>query len=111
MMIMRHAMQCRGDERGGHADHVGALAADRLEPYTRLVAILPDGMAAGELAAATATAPTAMSPHLAILSRAGLVRSTRMGRSIVCRAATEPLDGLVEFLSIVRAADASTAAE
>ena len=76
----------------------------RLDVFTRLVAMLPEGMASGELAAATEIAPAAMSPHLAILSRAGLVKSTKVGRSIVYRAVTKPLDGLVGFLSDVRAA-------
>ncbi|WP_174286078.1 helix-turn-helix transcriptional regulator [Sphingomonas bacterium] len=79
----------------------------RLDVYTRLVASLPEGMAAGELATATKTAPTAMSPHLAILSRAGLVKSTKVGRSIIYRAVTQPLDGLVEFLSTIHALSGS----
>lgn len=48
----------------------------RLDVFTRLVSALPDGMAAGDLAAASNAAPSVMSAHLAILSRAGLVGST-----------------------------------
>ena len=76
----------------------------RLDVFTRLAASLPDGMSAGDLAAATKAAPSAMSAHLAILSRAGLVKSTKIGRSVVYRAVTTPLDGLVDFLSDVRGA-------
>ena len=74
----------------------------RLEVFTRLVAALPDGIAAGELAIATKAAPSAMSAHLAILSRAGLVKSAKTGRSVVYRAVVAPIDGLVDFLSDVR---------
>lgn len=77
----------------------------RLEVYTRLVAASPGGSAAGELATLCGMGPTAMSPHLAILSRAGLVRSTKVGRSVVYRANTKPLDGLLAFLGDLRAAN------
>lgn len=80
----------------------------RLDVFTRLVAALPAGLAAGDLAQATDAAPSAMSAHLAVLSRAGLVRSTKVGRSVIYRAVTRPLDGLVEFLSGVRGADPRT---
>ena len=83
----------------------------RLEVFTRLVAALPDGMAAGDLATATKAAPSAMSAHLAILSRAGLVKSAKVGRSVVYRAATKPLNELLEFLSDVRSADTKDRAE
>lgn len=74
----------------------------RLDVLTRLVAALPEGVSAGDLATASRAAPSAMSAHLAILSRAGLVRSTKRGRSVVYKAATKPLDGLVEFLALLR---------
>ncbi len=70
----------------------------RLDVFTRLVSALPDGMAAGDLAAASNAAPSAMSAHLAILSRAGLVGSTKAGRSIVYRAMIEPVTELRDFL-------------
>lgn len=71
----------------------------RLDVFRRLVAVLPEGMASGELAAATRTAPTAMSPHLAILARAGLVTSRKVGRSVVYRAAVKPVEDLRCFLA------------
>lgn len=70
----------------------------RLDVFTRLAAALPDGMSAGELASVTKSAPSAMSAHLAILTRAGLVRSTKIGRSVVYRATPKPLSALVAFL-------------
>ena len=71
----------------------------RLDVFRRLVAALPGGMASGEIAAAAKVAPTAMSPHLAILSRARLVKSTKVGRSVVYRAVTKPVEELRGFLS------------
>ena len=71
----------------------------RLDVFTRLVATLPHGMASGELAAATKSAPSAMSAHLAILSRAGLVISERFGKSVIYRAKTAPVDSLRAFLA------------
>ena len=71
----------------------------RLDVFIRLLSMLPDGMASGELASVTKIAPSAMSPHLAILSRAGLVKSTKVGRNMVYRAVPQPLGGLIEFLS------------
>ena len=71
----------------------------RLDVFTRLVAALPAGLPAGDLAQATKAAPSAMSAHLAILSRAGLVKSTKVGRSVVYRAATKPVEELRGFLS------------
>jgi protein-tyrosine-phosphatase len=42
----------------------------------------PSGLAAGEIAARLAVAPSTLSFHLAALERAGLVAATRQGRSI-----------------------------
>ena len=71
--------------------------ATRLEVFRRLVDA-PNGMAAGDIAAATNASPNTMSAHLAILSRVGLVTSVRTGRSIVYRAETAPVANLAEFL-------------
>ena len=71
----------------------------RLDVFTRLAAASPEGMSAGELAVATKAAPSAMSAHLAILSRAGLVRSTKKGRTVNYRVSFASLNGLVAFLN------------
>lgn len=73
--------------------------ATRFEVFRRLVEALPDGMAAGDIAAAVGTSPNTMSAHLAILSRARLVTSEKIGRTIVYRAETSTAEGLSEFLS------------
>jgi ArsR family transcriptional regulator, arsenate/arsenite/antimonite-responsive transcriptional repressor len=66
---------------------LAALAqSTRLDVFRLLVKHEPDGMAAGDVAAALAVPQNTMSSHLSVLSRAGLVSAQRFGRSIVYRA-------------------------
>ncbi|WP_022723238.1 helix-turn-helix transcriptional regulator [Rhodopseudomonas sp. B29] len=66
---------------------LGALAqSTRLEAFRLLAAHEPDGLPAGAIADALAVPQNTMSSHLAILARAGLIRSRRHSRSIVYRA-------------------------
>jgi ArsR family transcriptional regulator len=69
---------------------VAALAAlaqpTRLATFRMLVGREPDGMAAGEIGRELAVTQNTMSAHLAVLTRAGLVRGERRGRSIIYRA-------------------------
>lgn len=66
---------------------LGALAqGTRLEAFRLLAAHEPDGLAAGAIADALAVPQNTMSSHLAVLVRAGLIRSRRHSRSIVYRA-------------------------
>lgn len=79
---------------------MSALAqGTRLEVFRRLVDELPEGMASGDLAVATGSSPNTMSAHLAILTRAGLVHSDKIGRTVVYRAQTKPVEELSEFLA------------
>jgi len=79
---------------------MSALAqATRLEVFRRLVDVLPDGMLSGDLAAATGTSPNTMSAHLAILTRAGLVISEKVGRTVLYRAETANVAELSTFLA------------
>lgn len=73
----------------------------RLKVYQLLVDHLPDGMPAGDVAEATKTIPSAMSAHLAILSRAGLVKSKKVGRSVVYRADSAKAWELIDFIETV----------
>src|SRR3546814_9676581 len=69
---------------------LSALAqATRLETFRLLVRHEPEGLAAGDIARSLDVPPNTMSAHLAILARAGLVRSERHSRSIIYRAALE----------------------
>ncbi|MGA8172370.1 MAG: metalloregulator ArsR/SmtB family transcription factor [Methylocystis sp.] len=81
---------------------IAALSAlaqtTRLETFRLLVGREPDGAPAGELARLLEIPQNTMSTHLAILSRAGLLRGERRGRSIVYRADLERFHELTLFL-------------
>lgn len=71
----------------------------RWEVYSLLVGVLPSGMAASDIADAVGMSRTAMSPHFAILSAAGLLSSEKSGRTVTYRAETEPVAELATFLT------------
>lgn len=79
-----------------------ALAAlaqpTRLETFRMLVRREPDGVPAGEIARLADIPQNTMSAHLAVLSRAGLVRGERHSRSIIYRAEVQAVRELVLFL-------------
>ncbi|SFJ05959.1 transcriptional regulator, ArsR family [Bosea sp. OK403] len=78
---------------------LGALAqTTRLDSFRLLVRHEPAGLAAGEVARLLEVPQNTMSAHLAVLSRAGLVRSERRSRSIVYRADLDGLRALTLFL-------------
>jgi DNA-binding transcriptional ArsR family regulator len=80
-------------------DALAALAQpSRLELFRVLVRRGPAGLAAGQIAARLGIPATTLSFHLAQLSRAGLLRSRRDGRSIVYAADYERMNALLEFL-------------
>ncbi len=65
-------------------DALAALGQEtRLDIFRLLVRAGSDGLAAGEIARRLDTFPNTLSAHLKILTRAGLVRPERDGRSIV----------------------------
>jgi ArsR family transcriptional regulator len=69
---------------------ITALAAlaqpTRLDTFRMLAKHEPQGVPAGELARLIEVPQNTMSAHLAILSRAGLIRGERHSRSIIYRA-------------------------
>jgi ArsR family transcriptional regulator len=71
----------------------------RFDAYRALVRALPDGLASSDIAAAIGTTPNTMSAHLAILQRAGLVTSTKVGRNVIYAAQTGPVEELNAFLT------------
>jgi DNA-binding transcriptional ArsR family regulator len=78
---------------------LSALAQDtRLVVFRHLMQCLPDGVAAGDLAAKLKVPPSTLSSHLAILTRAGLVTSNRQGRTIYFSADQEGIRDLLQFL-------------
>jgi DNA-binding transcriptional ArsR family regulator len=92
---------CAGDAMSGpHA--LAALAAlgqpTRLEIFRLLMQREPAGLLAGAIAEAVGCPPNTLSSHIAILARAGLVRGTRDGRSIIYRADVDGMRALMSFL-------------
>jgi DNA-binding transcriptional ArsR family regulator len=81
---------------------LSALAAlgqpTRLDIFRLLIRREPEGLPAGAIAEDVGCAHNTLSTHLAILARAGLVRGTRDGRSIVYRASIDGMRALVSFL-------------
>jgi DNA-binding transcriptional ArsR family regulator len=73
--------------------HPGRLAVFRL-----LVQAGAEGMPAGEVARALNTPANTMSTQLAILARAGLIRSRRESRSIIYLADYPQITALLGFL-------------
>ncbi|MDK2768292.1 MAG: metalloregulator ArsR/SmtB family transcription factor [Sphingomonas sp.] len=70
----------------------------RLRVTMTLASEFPKGLPVGELAARVDTPQNTMSGHLAILSRAGLVATRRIGRIVEYRAEPGSLRSLAEFL-------------
>lgn len=84
------------------ASALGALAAlaqeKRLDAFRLLVKAGPDGLAAGEIAAALETPRNTLSSHLSVLTHAGLIRRVREGRIIRYRSDYEQMQNLVLYL-------------
>jgi len=81
---------------------LGALAAlgqqTRLAIFKFLVSHEPCGRTVGEIALAMQCPQNTTSGHLAILSRAQLVTSTRQGRTVIYRADLAGMRWLLEYL-------------
>lgn len=80
-------------------DALGALGQEsRLSVFRLLVQRGPEGLAAGQIAEELDIPPATLSFHLGQLGQAGLVTSTRNGRSIVYAADFKGMDRLMGFL-------------
>lgn len=71
----------------------------RLELMRLLLGRGPTGLAAGEIAAALGATPSTLSFHLRALEQAGLIRPTRIGRSLVYAAQVAALRDLLATLA------------
>lgn len=77
-----------------------ALASDiRLAVFRRLVEAAPEGMVAGEIAAALDIAPTNLSFHLRTLTQAGLITVVQEGRFLRYRADLALIDEVIGYLT------------
>jgi DNA-binding transcriptional ArsR family regulator len=70
----------------------------RLRVYRYLLKAGPAGVAAGDIAASFGVPHNTLSTHLAVLCRAGLLRSERNGRSIIYAASLKGTRELLTFL-------------
>jgi len=78
---------------------LSALAHEsRLSIFRMLVQAGGDGLAAGDIARRLGVLPNTLSANLNVLSHAGLVKSTRVGRSIIYTADYGRMSRLLGFL-------------
>ena len=80
-----------------------ALAAlahpTRLDAFRLLVQHEPEGLSTGDLVEAAGLTQSTFSTHLAVLAKAGLVKSERRGRHFIQRADIDTLRGLMLVLA------------
>lgn len=70
----------------------------RLDAFRLLIKAGPNGMAAGDIAMALKAKPNTTSQNLSHLVQAGLITSTRAGRSIIYRSDMDGLNALLRFM-------------
>jgi ArsR family transcriptional regulator, arsenate/arsenite/antimonite-responsive transcriptional repressor len=102
LAVASHAstQPAQGELSEPHA--ISALAAlaqpTRLAIFRLLIKHEPVGITAGVIADTIGAPHNTLSTHLAILVRAGLLRSTREGRTIIYRSNVEGMRALIGFL-------------
>ena len=79
---------------------LGALAQDtRLRAFRLLVERGPEGLPAGQLAAALGVPPSSLTFHLQQLLHAGLVTQRRASRNLIYAPDIAAMNGLIGFLT------------
>jgi DNA-binding transcriptional ArsR family regulator len=79
---------------------LGALAQEtRLDLYRLLVAVGPEGLAAGIIAERLGVLPASLSFHLAQLVHAGLIAQRRLGRQLIYSAEYGAMNDLLAYLT------------
>ena len=71
----------------------------RLQAFRLLIQHEPEGLSTGELVDASRLTQSTFSTHLAILAKAGLVKSEKRGRQFIQRAEIDALKDLMLFLA------------
>ena len=71
----------------------------RLRIFRSLVCTGPDGLSAGEIAELLGVPAPTLSFHLAHLTRAGMIRCRREGRSLIYSVHLDGMRGLLQFLT------------
>lgn len=86
-----------------NADALATLSAlahpTRLSAFRMLVRHEPGGLSTGQLVDLTGLSQSTFSTHLAVLAKAGLVRSEKSGRTFIQRADLDALRALMVFLA------------
>jgi ArsR family transcriptional regulator len=102
LAVASHATQVSSGQPLSEAHAVSSLAAlaqpTRLAIFRLLIKHEPVGITAGVIAETIGAPHNTLSTHLAILVRAGLLRSSREGRTIIYRADVEGMRSLISFL-------------
>jgi len=102
LAVASHATQVNSSETLSEPHAISALAAlaqpTRLAIFRLLVKHEPIGITAGVIAETVGAPHNSLSSHLAILVRAGLLRSSREGRTIIYRSDVEGMRSLISFL-------------
>lgn len=102
LAVTSHAARAPTREALSDAHAIAALASlaqpTRLAIFRLLVKHEPVGITAGVIAETIGAPHNTLSSHLAILVRAGLLRSTREGRTIIYRSDVEGMRRLIAFL-------------
>jgi DNA-binding transcriptional ArsR family regulator len=101
LAVVSHASSISDDELS-EDQAISALAAlaqaTRLAIYKLLIKHEPVGITAGVIAETIGAPHNTLSSHLAILVRAGLLRATREGRTIIYRSNVKGMQSLIQFL-------------
>lgn len=102
LAVASHATRVGSGESLSEAHAISALAAlaqpTRLAIFRLLVKHEPVGITAGVIAETVGAPHNTLSSHLAILVRAGLLRSSREGRTIIYRSDVKGMQSLIAFL-------------
>lgn len=86
-------------EKTAAIEALAALAQEtRLDIFRTLVEYRPAGLPAGKIGEMLALPGATLSFHLNQLKQAGLIDSTRQGRSLIYAANTEAVDELAQYL-------------
>ncbi len=100
MTARDHFHICRNMKKPDALAALAALAQEtRLDAYRLLVQAGPDGMPAGEVAAALKLAPNTLTFHFDRLRDAALVTVRRQGRSMIYAARYDTMNRLLAYLT------------
>lgn len=102
LAVASHATRVGSGQSLSEPHAISALAAlaqpTRLAIFRLLVKHEPVGITAGVIAETVGAPHNTLSTHLAILVRAGLLRSSREGRTIIYRSDINGMQSLISFL-------------